>query len=74
MIKPRKIRWTEHEHEGERCEMLTKFCSGNMKEIDHLRHVDVNGKIVLKSIMKKAYVSLWTEFICPRIAIFGGKF
>jgi hypothetical protein len=29
---------------------------------------------VLKSIMKKAYVSLWTEFICPRIAIFGGKF
>jgi hypothetical protein len=36
-----------------------------------LGHLGVDGMIVLKYILKKYCVKLWTRFICLRIGFFG---
>jgi hypothetical protein len=39
-----------------------KFCLENTKERDHLRDLGVEGKIILKWILGKYYVSKWSKF------------
>jgi hypothetical protein len=40
-----------------------------MKEIDQLRDISVYGKIILKWIIKKRSVRVWTRFIWLRTVI-----
>jgi hypothetical protein len=46
--------------------MHTKSLSGNFKEIDYLRDLRLNGRIILRLLSKSA-VRVWTEFIWLRI-------
>jgi hypothetical protein len=42
--------------------MHTEFFWGNREGRDHLGHIGVDGKIILKSIIKKYDVRVWTGF------------
>jgi hypothetical protein len=44
----------------------------NLKRRDHLRDLRVYGRIILKCILKKQDVRVWTGFIWLRIETAGG--
>jgi len=39
------------------------LCWGNLKERSHLQNLDVDGRIILKSILKKQAGMMWTGFV-----------
>jgi len=49
-----RIRWAENVALiGDRRKLHTRFWWGNMKELYHLEHPGVNGRIIIKWIFKK---------------------
>jgi hypothetical protein len=46
--------------------MQAKFYLKNLKKRDHFEDLGVNGKIILKLILKKEGVRIWIGFICLR--------
>jgi hypothetical protein len=42
-----------------RGEVYTGLCWGNLKEIDHLEDLGVDGKIIVKCILKKSNGKSW---------------
>jgi hypothetical protein len=48
----------------ERWEMPTQFQSGKLKERDYMKHVSLRTRLILKLIMNKQNVRMWTGFIC----------
>ena len=55
-----------------RGEMHTRFWCGNLKEGDHLKDPEVDGRIILKCISKKWDGEAWTELIWLRVGTGGG--
>jgi hypothetical protein len=51
-----------NKHARERSEMHTKFCSGNLKGRYHLEDLGVDGRIILKLILKKGSGAVYTKF------------
>jgi hypothetical protein len=47
-------------------EVHVGFCWGNLKEIEHLEDLDVDGSIVLKSVLKKSIGRAWTDLTQDR--------
>ena len=60
VIKSRTMSWTEHVARSGRRQAYTGFWWGNLKERDHLKAPDVDGRIILRWIFRKWYVKLWT--------------
>jgi hypothetical protein len=52
--------------------MHTKCLSKNLKKRDHLGYLVIDAMIMLKLILKKQGVRVWTGFTCLRIRISGG--
>ena len=53
-------------------EDYTGFRWGNLRGKNHLEDPGVDGRIILKWILKKWDVGVWTELRCLRIGIGGG--
>ena len=51
--------------------MYTGFWSGNLKGRDHLGDPGVEGRIILRRILRKWDVGAWTGLICLRIETCG---
>jgi hypothetical protein len=47
------MRWAEHVESIGRKEKSTWFCWGNLRERDHLEDLSVDGRIILRRIIKK---------------------
>ena len=43
--------------------MSTGFCWGNLKENDLLEDLGIDGRIILKCIVKKSVARTWTRLI-----------
>jgi hypothetical protein len=54
---------------GEAC---IRFCRENLRERDHWGDPDVDGNTILRLIIKKWDVGVWTGFSWPRIETDGG--
>ena len=52
VMKSRKMRWVGHLAHIGRGEVHTGFWCGNLKERDHLKDLDLDGRIILKWIFK----------------------
>jgi len=52
--------------------MHTDFWLGNLKERDHLEHLSIDGRIILKWILKKYDVSIQTGYVWHSIETSGG--
>jgi hypothetical protein len=50
-----------------RYEMHTEFQSKNLKGRDHLEDLSIDGSVILKCVLKKYGVRMWTGFIWLRI-------
>jgi hypothetical protein len=53
--------------------MNTKFYLRNLKERDHLGDLIIARKIILKWILQKYSIMIWSEFIWLRIGIVRGS-
>jgi len=47
-----------------------EYWFGNLKERDHLEGKGVDGRVMLKSILRSWHACMWTEFICPKLGVF----
>jgi hypothetical protein len=54
-----------------KCEKHTEFLLGSLKR-DYREDQGVDGRIILKWILRKHDLRVWTGFICLRIGIGGG--
>ena len=52
--------------------MYTGFCSGNLRERNHLEDPGVDGRIILRWLFNKWDVATWAGFIWLRIGTGGG--
>ena len=55
-----------------RREVCTGFWSGNVRERDHLEDPGIDGRIILRWIITKWDVGVWTGLIWLRIGTGGG--
>jgi hypothetical protein len=56
-----------------RGEVCIGFWWGNLRERDHLEDPSINGRIILRWIIRKWDVGAWTESIWLRIGTGGGN-
>jgi hypothetical protein len=71
VIKSR-MRWAGHVARMRRGEACTGFWWGNLRERDHRGDPGVDGRIILRGILKKYDVGLWTGLGWLRIETGGG--
>jgi hypothetical protein len=64
--KDDEMGWTCSKHG--RDENHTHFSRENLKGRDQLKELRVDGWIILKRILRKQGVRLWTEFMWPKIS------
>jgi hypothetical protein len=66
------LRWAEHVvligEITNGCKILVR----NMKGIDHLEELGVDGRIILELILGKQDGKVWTEFIWLRVGTING--
>jgi len=63
VIKSRIMRWTDHVQVWRTGEAYTGFWWGNLRERDQLEDLDIDGKIILKWVLRKWIVGAWTRLI-----------
>jgi len=51
-----------------------EFWWGNLKERDHLEDLHIDGRVILKSILKKCNGRMWPEFSWLRLGYSGVLF
>jgi len=74
MIKSRRNRWAGHVAlMGERKELYTGFCWGNLWERDHLGEPGVDGRIILNWIFRNWDLEVWIGSSWLRIGTVGGQ-
>jgi len=66
------MRWAGHVARMGRGEAYTGFWWGNLRESDHLGHLGVDGRIILRWILRKWDVVVWTGSSWFRIGTVGG--
>jgi hypothetical protein len=59
-------------HVWGRREIRTGFWWGNPKEGDHLESLGIDGRIILKYVLKEYGWEVWTGFTWPMIGSGGG--
>jgi hypothetical protein len=59
-------------HRWERAEAYTGFWWGNLRERDHLENPGTDGRIILRCILRKWDVGVWTGSSWLRIGTGGG--
>jgi hypothetical protein len=72
--KSRRMRWVGHVARMGRGEPCTGFWWGNLRERDHWRDQDVDGRIILRWIFRRWDVLVWTGLSWLRIETGGGHF
>jgi hypothetical protein len=65
------MRWAGHVARKEEREVHTGFWWGDLREGDHLGDPGIDGRIILKCILKKWY-GAWTGLSWLRIGTGGG--
>jgi hypothetical protein len=53
VVKSRRMRLVGHVARRERGEICIGFCSEDLKEMDHLEDLGVDGRLIIKFIFKK---------------------
>jgi len=53
-------------------EMCIQFWWGNLRKRDHLEDPGVDGRIMVRGILRKRYVGVWTGSSWLRIGTVGG--
>ena len=56
VIKSGRLKWALHVERMGRTEMYTGFWRGNLKERDHLKDLGLDGRIILKWVLKRMIV------------------
>jgi hypothetical protein len=59
------------QHAWDRFEIYTRFRSRNLMVTDHLEDVTVDGRIILKKILKRYDGRVWTGFVWLRTGTSG---
>jgi hypothetical protein len=72
MIKSRMMRCAVHVARIKRLEMRTNFLLENLNGRDHSEDLGIDGKIILKLILRKLSGRMWTSLILLRIGVGGG--
>jgi len=72
VIKSRRMRWAGNVARMGSGEACTEFWWGNLRERDHWRDPDVDGRIILRWILRKWDVGVWTGSSWLRIGTGGG--
>jgi hypothetical protein len=74
VIRSRRVRWAGHvARMGGRGEEYIRFWWGNLRERGHLGDPDVDGRIILRWILRKWDVGVWTGSSWLRIGTGGGR-
>jgi hypothetical protein len=71
LIKSRRMKWAGHVARMGRGEVYTGFWWGNLKERDHLEDPSVDGRLILRWIVREWYVGVWTGSSRLRIGTGG---
>ena len=72
VIKSRKLRWVGHVARMGRGEVYTGFWWGNLRKRDHLEDPGVDGRIILRRILRSGMWGAWTGSSWLRIGTGGG--
>jgi hypothetical protein len=72
MTKSRRMRWAGHVARMGRGEAYSGFWWGNMKKRDYLGDPDVDERIILRWMLRKWDVDVWTGSSWLRIGAGGG--
>ena len=73
VIKSRRMRWAGHVALCRRGEVCTRFWWGNLRERDHWRDHDVDGRKILRRILRKWEGVVGTGWSWLRIGTGGGR-
>jgi hypothetical protein len=73
LIKPKTMRWVWHVARMGRGEACTRFWLGNPRERDNWGDPGVDGRIILRRIVRTWDVGLWTGLGWLRIETGGGQ-
>ena len=72
VIKSRRMRWAGHVARMGRGETYTGVWWGNLKERDHLGKPGIDGRIILRWVLRKWDVGVWAGSSWLRIGAGGG--
>jgi len=63
VIKPRIMRWVGHVARVRKSRGEYRVLVGNLRDGDHLRDPGVDGRIILRWILRMWDLGVWTGFI-----------
>jgi len=66
------MRWAGHVALMVRGEVYTGFWWGNLRESHHMENPGIDGRLILRWIIRKWEGGPWAELICLRIGTGGG--
>ena len=73
VVKSRRLRWGGMRYVWRKGEVCTRFWWGNLRERDHWGDQDVDGRIILRWILRKWEGVVGTGWSWLRIGTVGGR-